>query len=51
MDNTEKLEQLLREYGYPKQAIHRFIQEVEELDFEEVKKQIMPYRDITAHRP
>ena len=50
MDNKGKLEQLLREYGYPQQAIHRFIQEGEDLDFEEVKKQIMPYRDITAHR-
>jgi hypothetical protein len=50
MDNKGNLEQLLSEYGYPKDAIHRFMQEVEGLDFEEVKKRIMPFRDITAHR-
>ena len=50
MDNKD-LEQLLSEYGYPKHAIHRFMQEAEGLDFEDVKKRIMPFRDITAHRP
>ena len=51
MDNKGNLEQLLSEYGYPKDAIYRFMQEVEGLDFEEVKKRIMPFQDITAHRP
>ena len=51
MDNKGNLEQLLSEYGYPKDAIHRFMQEVEGMDFEEIKKRIMPFQDITAHRP
>jgi hypothetical protein len=50
MNNKENLEQLLREYGYPKDAIHRFMQQTEELDFAEVKKRIMPYQDITARK-
>jgi len=50
MDNLESLEQLLREYGYPEQAVHRFLNEAEGLDIEKIKKTIMPYRDITAHK-
>ncbi len=50
MNNKENLEQLLHEYGYPKKAIQHFMQDAEELDYSEVKKRIMPYRDITAHR-
>lgn len=50
MDKQEKIAQLLREYGYPDHAVHRFIQEAEGLDMEEVKKTIMPYQDITAHK-
>ncbi|MCQ6274887.1 hypothetical protein JMM81_07905 [Bacillus sp. V3B] len=50
MDNKENLEQLLHNYGYPKQAIHRFMQDAEGLDYEEVKKRILPYRDITARK-
>lgn len=48
--DKEKLDELLREYGYPQEAISRFMKETEELDFEEAKKRIMPYRDITADR-
>ncbi|SEM11424.1 hypothetical protein SAMN05192533_10160 [Mesobacillus persicus] len=48
--DKEKLDELLREYGYPQEAINRFMKETEELDFEEAKKRIMPYRDITADR-
>lgn len=50
MDNKENLEQLLHKYGYPEQAIQRIMQDTEGLDYEEVKKRIMPYRDITADR-
>jgi hypothetical protein len=50
MDNKDKLDLLLREYGYPDEAITRFMEETQALDFEEAKKIIMPYRDITASR-
>jgi hypothetical protein len=50
MANKDDLKQLLQEYGYPKEAIDRFMQEVEGLDYSEVKQRIMPYQDITAHR-
>jgi hypothetical protein len=45
-----KLEQLLNEYGYPRDAINSILYEMKELDYEEAKKRIMPYRDITAER-
>lgn len=51
VDNKENLEQLLDKYGYPRQAIDRFMQDTEGLDYEEIKKRILPYQDITAHRP
>lgn len=50
MDNKENLDLLLREYGYPDEAITRFLSETCEMDYEEAKKLIMPYRDITADR-
>ncbi|TCN27203.1 hypothetical protein [Mesobacillus foraminis] len=50
MDNKENLDILLREYGYPDEAINRFLSETSEMDYEEAKKLIMPYRDITADR-
>ena len=50
MDNKENLEQLLYKYGYPEQAIQRFMQDAEGVNYEEVKKRIMPYQDITADR-
>jgi hypothetical protein len=50
MDNKENLEQLLHKYGYPEQAIQSIMKDVDGLDYEEVKKRIMPYRDITARR-
>ena len=50
MDNKENLEQLLDKYGYPKQAIQSIMQDADGLDYEEVKKRIMPYQDITAER-
>ncbi|WP_404332812.1 hypothetical protein [Mesobacillus maritimus] len=50
MDKKEKLTQLLQEYGYPQEAIHRFMMDTEELNYEEARKRIMPYKDITAER-
>ncbi|MCM3584376.1 hypothetical protein M3182_01300 [Mesobacillus maritimus] len=50
MDNKANLEQLLKEYGYPIEAIDRFMKDVESLDYEEAKQRIMPYKDITAER-
>jgi hypothetical protein len=50
MSNNENIENLLREYGYPENAIHHYIKEKANMDFEEIKKSIMPYRDITAKK-
>jgi hypothetical protein len=50
MDKNAKLTQLLLEYGYPQEAINRFMKETEQLNYEEAKKRIMPYKDITAER-
>ncbi len=50
MDNKENFEQLLCDYGYPKETIHRLMQDAEEIEYKEVQKRIMPYQDITAHR-
>jgi hypothetical protein len=50
MDKKAKLTQLLQEYGYPQEAINRFMEDTEELKYEEARKRIMPYKDITAER-
>ncbi|MGM0900797.1 MAG: hypothetical protein ACQEXB_06800 [Bacillota bacterium] len=50
MDKKEKLIQLLQEYEYSQEAIHRFMMDTEELNYEEAMKRIMPYKDITAER-
>jgi hypothetical protein len=50
MDNMVKLKQLLQEYGYPQEAINRFLKDTEELDYEEARKRVMPFKDITAER-
>jgi SOS response regulatory protein OraA/RecX len=50
MDKKAKLTQLLQEYGYPQEAINRFMKDTEELNYEEARKRIMPYKDITAER-
>ncbi|WP_159433408.1 hypothetical protein [Bacillus tuaregi] len=50
MDNAENLKQLLRQYGYPEEAVNRFIKEAQGLELEEIRKTIMPYQDITAHK-
>ena len=48
MEKKEDLHQLLHYYGYPEEAIIRYMREWEEMSFEDVKKRIMPYKDITA---
>lgn len=50
LNNKDKMVSLLRDYGYPEKAIHRFMQEAKDMDYEEMRKSIMPYQDITAHR-
>ncbi len=50
MENKENLTQLLREYGYPEESIHRFLKDTEHISYEMAKNRIMPYRDITAER-
>ncbi len=48
MNNIEKVEQLLRDYGYPEKAIPRLVREIGPMSYEKVAKLIMPYHDITA---
>lgn len=48
MNNTEKVEKLLRDYGYPEKALPRLVREIGPLSYEKVAKLIMPYHDITA---
>lgn len=48
MEDTEKMEQLLREYGYPEEAIPRLLKEIGPVSYEKVEKLILPYHDITA---
>ena len=50
MDKSKNLQQLLREYGYPEEAINRFMKDTSGMDYEEARKRIMPYHDITAER-
>jgi hypothetical protein len=50
MDEKAKLHQLLQDYGYPQEAISRFLKDTEELNYDEARKRIMPYKDITAER-
>jgi hypothetical protein len=47
MEDVKKKEQLLREYGYPEKAIPRLINEIRSMNYEKVKKLILPYNDIT----
>jgi hypothetical protein len=50
MDNAEKMKQLLRDYGYPEDAIPRLLKEIGTLSYEKAEKLILPYHDITADR-
>ncbi|MFC3882304.1 hypothetical protein ACFOU2_01685 [Bacillus songklensis] len=50
MDNARKMEQLLRDYGYPEEAIPSLLKEIGTLSYEKVEKLIMPYHDITANK-
>jgi len=46
----ENIKQLLRDYEYPEEAIPYILKELGTTDYEQVKKLIMPYGDITANR-
>jgi hypothetical protein len=48
MNHTEKVEKLLRDYGYPEEAISLLIREISPLSYDKVAKLILPYPDITA---
>lgn len=50
MDNIEMREQLLRDYGYPEEAIPNLMKEIGTLSNEEMEMLIMPYKDITADK-
>jgi hypothetical protein len=49
MEDIEKMEQLLREYGYPEKAIPRLVKEIGPVSYEKVEKLILPYHDITVN--
>ncbi|WP_180954925.1 hypothetical protein [Bacillus sp. V3-13] len=46
----ENIEQLLRDYGYPEEAIPDLLKEISNLGYEKAEQMIMPYHDITADR-
>ncbi|MDQ1005046.1 hypothetical protein QFZ28_005624 [Neobacillus niacini] len=48
MDQIKKMEKLLRDYGYPEEAIPRLIREISSMNYDRVRKLILPYNDITA---
>jgi hypothetical protein len=50
MEKFEKMENLLREYGYPEKAIPRLMKEISTMNYDRVEKLILPYNDITANR-
>jgi hypothetical protein len=50
VENTEKKEKLLREYGYPEEAIPRLMEEISTMSYDRVRKLILPYNDITADK-
>ena len=50
MDENKKMEKLLRDYGYPEKAIRRLMREISSMNYDRVKKLILPYDDMTAGR-
>lgn len=50
LNHNEKMKKLLREYGYPEEAIPRIMQEISSMSYDRVKKLILPYNDITADK-
>ncbi len=48
MEENKKMEKLLREYGYPEKAIPRLMREISSMNYDRVKKLILPYNDFTA---
>ncbi|WP_174734973.1 hypothetical protein [Mesobacillus harenae] len=51
MTNKGKFEKLFRDYGYPEDEIPRLMREAGNSGYEEIRKRIMPYKDISAERP
>jgi hypothetical protein len=50
MEEMKKMEKLLRDYGYPEKAIPRLMREISSMNYDKVKKLILPYNDMTAGR-
>jgi hypothetical protein len=50
MDENKKMEKLLRDHGYPEEAIPRLMREIRSMNYDRVRKLILPYNDITAER-
>lgn len=50
MEEMKKMEKLLRDYGYPEKAIPRLLREISSMNYDKVKKLILPYNDMTAGR-
>jgi hypothetical protein len=50
MEHNDKMEKLLRDYGYPEQSIPRLMEEISSMSFDKAKKLILPYNDITAEK-
>jgi hypothetical protein len=50
VEEMKKMEKLLRDYGYPEKAIPRLMKEISSMNYEKVKKLILPYNDMTAGR-
>jgi hypothetical protein len=50
MEEFKKMEKLLRDYGYPEKAIPRLMKEISTMNYDRVRKLILPYDDMTANR-
>jgi hypothetical protein len=50
MDQIEKKQKLLRDYGYPEKAIPRLMEEIRAMDYGRLEKLILPYNDITSDK-
>lgn len=50
MEKEGKMEDLLREYGYPEDAIPILLEKIGPLSFEKVEKLIKPYQGITVDK-
>lgn len=48
LEQKEKKQKLLRDYGYPEKAIPRLMEEISSMDYDKLEKLILPYNDITS---